>query len=318
MSTPVITAATNSLGSSGMGSLMTVLAAGFLRSKRNKGRILRHCNTDCAEIDVPHGTARMLVAPANLTVQSITDGTSPAPNYDSTVGTFVDVPLSQHKYVAFGYAEIANCLDRGRSLDALMAGRVDSLFNNIEEDLATLASTFSTNVFGSVFTPITEAVMDNARAAIINAQVPAGEALHGFYAPGTNAWVALTNLANFHEYRITGKQDPHVDPSFGDEQGTFWKNAYHHESQNVVQISGCPDNSYNFLFHKDALLVAMTDMALPMSKSIEAANFRDVESGISFQIKRYWDFTVDADVIKIDCLYGRALGRQEWGALIES
>jgi hypothetical protein len=304
-----------------MGSIMTVLANGFLRSKRNKGRILRYCNTQCSEIDVAHGTARMLVAPANLTMNNVTDGTSAAVSYDATVGSYVDVNLNQHLYTIFGYAEIANCLDKGRSLDALMEGRLTSMFNTVEGLIATLGSTFSTNQGGTINSALTETVYDAARTAIINAQVPDAEALHAFYAPGTNSWVAMTNLANFHEYRITGRQDPHVAQDFGTDAsgGIWWKSAYHHESQNVVAstVSGVSGHA-NFLFHRDAILVAMVDMALPRSPGVEAANFRDSDSGISFQIKRYWDKDLDADMVKIDCLLGLSKGRDEWGALLLS
>jgi len=317
MATPVITAATSSLGSSGMGSIMTVLIDGYLRAKRNKGRILRYCNTKASEIDVAHGTARMLIAPCNMTVNSITDGTSPVPAYDATVGTYQDVQLSNHVYCAFGYAEIANCLDKGRSLDALMEGRTTSMFNTIEKTVATLASTFSTNVVGAAGTPVTEASYDELRAMIVNAQVPDGEALHGFLAPGVNAWVSLSNLPHFREWRMTGVTAPDKLPNYGTDVsgGTWFKSAYNHESQNVSEISGSPSNAYNFMFHQDSLLVAMVDMALPMSKSVEAANVYDPDSGISFQVKRYWDFTADADVVKIDSLFGCAKGRDEWGGL---
>jgi hypothetical protein len=126
-------------------------------------------------------------------------------------------------------------------------------------------------------------------------------------------------MAHFHEYRITGVESPFKQRDFGTDAGggIWWKSAYHHESQNVSQGTYPTDTSSNFLLHRDAILVAMVDMALPRSPGIEAANFRD-DSGISFQIKRYWDKDTDSDVVKIDTLFGLALGRQEWGCLIKS
>src|ERR1035437_10353906 len=147
MSAALITGATAGLGATGQGTIMTVLAEGFLKALRNRGRILRFCNTDAEMTPGPHGTARVIVAPSNLTVNDETDGTTPA--LDDSVGTFYDVAINEHKTVLVGFTQIAQALDGGKGIPPNVNGRMASLFNVIEKDVAALASTFSTNVFGT-------------------------------------------------------------------------------------------------------------------------------------------------------------------------
>lgn len=313
MSNALITSSSTGLGASGQGSIMTVLAEEFLKAKRNKGRILSKCNTDAEMTPGPHGTARVLVAPSNLTISDETDGTTP--NFDDTVGTYYDVAISEHKSCVFGFTQIAQALDGGRAIPPNVQGRMYSLFNSIEKDVAALAATFTTNVFGTPGSAITQATFNSARAALVTNQVPDGEELNAFYAPGANSWDALSQLPNFNLYFNTGRQSPQVEEDFGSGNGVMWKNARHFESQNV-DIAG--NVTYNFLFHRDALLVAMLDLPVPTSPGVEAMNFADAESGIKFQILKYWDQAHGGDVMKIQSLYGRRVGRDEFGSLMET
>lgn len=313
MANALITSASTGLGASGQGTIMTVLADAFLKTKRNKGRILTKCNTDAEMTPGPHGTARVLVAPSNLTVSDETDGTTP--NFDDTVGTYYDVAISEHKSCVVGFTQIAQALDGGRGIPPNVTGRMASLFNTIEKDVAALAATFSTNVFGTPGTAITQATFNAARSSLVTAQVPEGDELNAFYINGANSWDAISQLPNFNLYFNTGRQSPQIEADFGSGNGVMWKNARHFESQNV-DVAG--NINYNFLFHRDALLVAMLDLPISTSPGVEMMNFADPESGIKWQIMKYWDQAHGGDVLKIHSLYGRRVGRDEFGALMES
>ena len=313
MANALITSASTGLGASGQGTIMTVLADAFLAAKRNKGRILAHCNTDAEMTPGPHGTARVIVAPSNLTVNDETDGTTP--NFDDTVGTYYDVAISEHKSVVFGFTQIAQALDGGRAIPPNVQGRIYSLFNAIEQDVAALAATFTTNVFGTPGVAINQTTFNQARASLVTAQVPDLEALTAFYKPGTNNWDALSQLPNFNLFFNTGRMSPQVEEDFGSGNGVMWKNARHFESQNVDTAAG---TTYNFLFHRDALLVAMKELPMSTSPGVEMMNFKDPDSEIAWQIMKYWDQAHGGDVLKIHSLYGRRVGRDEFGALMET
>jgi hypothetical protein len=312
MANAVITGASGSLGSSGMGSIMTVLADEFLKVKRNRGHVIKYCNTNGEGVGVPHGTVRFLVPPTGATINDDVDGTSP--NYDDSVGTFKDVTLSSHKSVKFGFSQIARTLDGGRSIEPIVASRMADLFNAVEADVAALASTF-TNTVGTASVALTEATYDAGRAKLIAAMVPEGDPLFGVYHYNATSWQALAALASFREYRITGRENPNVSGEFG-VTPVYWKNAYHIESQNVKFVDTTTDETYNYLMHRDAILVAMKAPEVPMSSGVEAMNFLDPESGIEYQILRYWDKDKDADTLKIHTLYGKSLGRADWGCIL--
>lgn len=312
MANALITGATAGLGSSGQGSIMTVLADSFLQALRSKGRILAACNTDAEDISAPHGTARVMVAPSNLTVSDETDGTTP--DLDDTVGTYYDVAISSHKSCVFGFTQVAQSLDGGRGIPPNVQGRMYSLFNAIEADVAALAATFSTNVYGTPGVAINQSIWEQARAALVTAKVPDINTLNAFYLPGALSWDAVSNFPNFNLFFNTGRQSPQIEENFGS-AGTMWKNARHFESQNVYASGG---TNYNFVFHRDAILVAMKELIIPTSPGVEAMNFADPDSRISFQILKYWDQAHGGDVMKIHALYGRRVGRDNHGALLES
>ena len=320
MGAALITSATGGFGSAGAGAILTQVADAFLKSKRNKGRILQHVNTDVEQgIVQPHGTARFLLAPSNLTVADETDGTTP--NLDDTVAVPYDVPISEHKTILFGYTQVAQALANSGAIPAQLDGRMTSLFNTIEEDICGLAASFSTTVLGTPGTGITQLVYNAARAAIVTNQAPANDMLTAFFAPGAKNWDAFTGLSDVKDYRIRGVPSPVMDKDFAhDNPGLYFRNAMNYESQNVKagNLSGTAF-AYNFMFHRDAILVALKTLPLPEAGiGVVGANFKDPESGIEFQILKYWDQAHGGTVVKIHSLYGRALGREEWGALMEA
>jgi hypothetical protein len=320
MSNAIITSASASLGASGVGSIMTVLADEFLAAKRQRGHVLKYCNTEgtLEGESKLFGVVRFMVPPSGSTVSDETDGVTP--DAVNTIATSKDVTLNVHKTVVFEFSQIGQTLDGGRSIAPITAGRMADLFNAIENDISGLASTFSTNSVGTAATDLTAAVLDAGRATLINADVPAGDPLYGLLHQSAHAWQAVGALPNFNEYRIRGNQPDAFNPN-ADYGVTpiYYKNSYWLESQSVKQATiSSIVNTYNFLFHKDALLVAMKAPMIPTSPGVEAMNFMDPLSGIEFQILKYWDKDTGSDVLKIHSLYGKTIGRDDWGCILLS
>jgi hypothetical protein len=314
MGNAVITSASAGLGASGMNDIMTILADQFLKVKRTRGHVIQYVNTDGEGAAVPHGVIRFMLPPSGTTPIDEVDGTAPA--YDDTVTASVDVTLNVHKSVKFAFSQIAQTLDGGRAIGPVTAGRMADLFNAIEADVCSLASTFSTNQGGTGTTDLDMTALDVMRTKLITAKVPAGDPLYAILSHRAHGWPAAANLADFKEYRIRGEEGSAFNPGQGEfgVKPIYYKGVYYIESQNVYFST----YTYNMMFHRDAILLAMKAPIIPTSPGVEAANFKDPESGIEFQILRYWDLSTQADVLKIHSLYGKSLGREDWGGYILS
>jgi hypothetical protein len=255
-----------------------------------------------------------MIPPSGATVNDETDGTAPA--LDDTPGSYADITLSKHKSVMFGFSQVAETLDGGRSIPVITEARMADLFNSIETDVASLALTFSNSV-GTGNTALTEATYDAGRALLVAAQVPENDPLWGVYHYNAKSWQALAALATFREYRIRGEVSNVTEVTEYGVKPTMWKSAYHVESQNVATATvSASTYTYNYLMHRSAILVAMKAPVLPSSPGVEAANFMDPDSGIEFQILKYFDQTKHGDVLKIHSLYGKGLGRADWGCIL--
>lgn len=75
-----------------------------------------------------------------------------------------------------------------------------------------------------------------------------------------------------------------------------------------ITVLGDADTSYrqNFLFHRDALALAMVDLELPQSATVKA-RVRDPLSGLSLSMTGAYDITQHTEVTRIDAVWGADL-----------
>lgn len=320
MSNAIITSASASLGASGVGSIMTVLADEFLKAKRQRGHAINYCNTRGTVMGESKilGTVRFMVPPSGSSISDETDGVTP--DSVNTISNSKDVTLSVHKTAVVEFSQIAQTLDGGRSIPVVLAGRINDLLNAVDNDISTLASTFSTNSVGTANTDISQTTWDGARLKLVNAQVPVGDPIYSLLHSSAHAFGAWKNLPTTNEYRVRGTTPQAYEP--GTEFGVvpiYNGGMWGLESQSVTQATiSAVVNTYNFALHRDAILVAMKAPAIPTSPGVEAMNFKDTDSDVEFQILKYWDKDAGADVMKIHTLYGKAIGRDDWGCVILS
>lgn len=73
----------------------------------------------------------------------------------------------------------------------------------------------------------------------------------------------------------------------------------------AVTVVGTADTAYrqSFLFHKDAVTLAMVDLELPQSATVKA-RVRDEESGLSMSMTGGYDITNHTEITRIDCIWG--------------
>ncbi len=318
MANAEITSASGSLGASGLKSLMTLLADQFIQAARVRGKMAMRINTAAASGAVASfgDTARVLLSTPDVSgatlSTTLTDGNSLVLN--DAPGTSIDVVLNTHRTAAFGYTQIAQALDGGASFPEVLQSRLYALFNAIEADIgAVVTSGFTTNVVGTYNSAMTEANAVLAMGNLFSQGVPEGDPLWAFVNQGANAWQALVQLAGFREFQITGVESPIVSANYGG--GTQWHGASYVMSQAVKRST---NNIDNFICHKDAICMAMRPLPLPSDTGPTAANFRDPDSGIEFQILKQWNTTKLADEFIVHALYGISVGQEKYGCLFKS
>jgi hypothetical protein len=317
MADAVIT--TTSLGSGGLKSLMTLLAGDFISALRNRGRVLTAVNTQAGSGAVAAfgDTARVVLAPDNLTTNVLTDGNTKV--LDDTVGSSIDVVLNKHRVAAFGYTQIAEALDGRYTMPAEVQARIFAILNDVESDALAIAQTgFTTNTTGTYTSNLTEAVVVAGMTKLYDAGVPEGEPITGFLKQGSTSWGALVQLGAFREFNVIGQKSPIVSQDEGgsvSEAGYYWHGCNWKMSQGVHQSVSNVDN---VMLHKDAIAVAMRPLPIPTAPGVEAANFRDEASTVEFQLLRQWNTAKLAEEIVCHVLYGVSAGKEQYGNLLKA
>ncbi|HEY3322079.1 MAG TPA: hypothetical protein VGP72_16550 [Planctomycetota bacterium] len=316
MSNLVITEST--LGDEGLKSLMILLAEGFLAAKRARGHPINFVNSNSPSQAIAEfgQTARVLLSPS-VASTLVSPGADLV--YDDTVGTSVDVTLNKFRRTAFGYSQVAEALDGGHSVASVTEGHMSGLFNDIEADVLSIATSLHTNVVGTYGADVTDEVIAAAFGKLADAYVPEGAPLVGYLHQGPSAWQAFTAIPYVRQYYNTGEKSPDKIATYGSSP-ILHKSIGWMLSQSVKRTSGTFTYAHtnNIAFHRDAILMAMKPLRVPTVKGVEAMNFRDADSGIEFQILKQWDPKQTAEILVIQALYGIALGREDWAVLIKS
>ena len=73
----------------------------------------------------------------------------------------------------------------------------------------------------------------------------------------------------------------------------------------AITVMGTADTTYreNFLFHRDAIALAMVDLELPQSATVKS-RVRDPESGLSLSMTGAYDINQQSEVTRIDAVWG--------------
>lgn len=73
----------------------------------------------------------------------------------------------------------------------------------------------------------------------------------------------------------------------------------------LLTVVGTAENAYrqSFLFHKDAVTLAMVDLELPQSATVKA-RVRCEDSGLSMSMTGAYDIVSHSEITRIDCIWG--------------
>lgn len=307
MANAPITSAAGSLGSSGLGSLLTYFGDRFLAVKRNRGRLLNYINTDASAQVAQKGQTVNVPIAGTTSTSLLTDGN--AVTLDDTGGTFSAVTLNKHRYAALSFTQIGEALSGNVTMQGILDQRIADLLNDVEVDVASTATAgFTTNTVGSYNSDITEANLVSAISKLDIQKAPMPRV--GFIHPGAHGWGAFIKVSNIVNSQYIGGATPLTNPEYGVH---YWNGVNWIASQAVNQASGTDSDS--FIMNRDAIVFASRPLPAPMAPGVIAENM--VVDGLAIQILLSFDGSKLADQMVIHCLYGFGAGEQKYACQIK-
>lgn len=305
-----INSTAGSQGSSGANRLMRFIATQFIRSARNRGGPTRFI-TDVSDAVANRGNIVAVPVAPNVTSRLLTDGSASV--LDDDTGSTVNVTLNRHRYSKFSMTSVERALDGDTSNEMLVRSRVDSILNGLEEDLLSIAtSSFTTNTaVGTYNSAITEANFATCVQTLLDQRAPGP--LTALIRSGTNAWGALSQIANFANAQVTGAATGVMaDENYGN--GRIFHSCRCFLTQALPKSGTSIDN---LMFDRSAIAMAIRPLPLP-SAGANAMNVTDPETGITFQLLQQWDGSRFADEIAVRFLYGYSVVKDAYGIQFKS
>ena len=304
-----ITTATASLGTTGADTLLRFLATQFVRIGRNMSNPLRYVMDVSAEIASVGQTVGVYVAP-EVSSALLTDGN--AKSLNDSAGTTANVTLNRNRISSFSLTTMARAMDGDFTSMKLLDTHIRAVLNGVEEDVLSLATSFTTNAFAGTFnTALTEAECVEAVQKLMDQRAPGPYV--GIVDPGATSWSALMQIANFVQARGASNPWVSVNPNWG--AGYFWNETFWYPSQ-AVNVTGT--STSNLVFSPSAIAVAMRLPPPPKGGGVIVENVVDGESGIALQILHQYDSSRLADEAVVRCLYGYAVTRNAFGVELRS
>ena len=305
-----ITSAAASLGSSGANTLLRYLETQFVRAARNTGMPMKFTMDVSGAVASKGNQVGVYIAP-DITSSLLTDGS--AATQDDTPGTTSNVTLNRHRYTKFSLTQVARALDGDFTTQKLLDSRIVGVLNGVEEDVLSLATSFTTNANAGTFnTALTEAECAEATRKLMSQKAP-GPYIALVKAGDVTTWEALVQIANFTQANTSGKENPVFNLGYG--QGRFFHGAYYFYCHGVNQ-SGT--STSNLVYSQNAIAVAMRLPAQPMSPGVAVQNIVDSESGIAFQVVMNFNGDRLADEITVHTLYGYGITKNAYGVELRS
>ncbi len=309
-----INSGSTSYGSSGANVLLRFVSDQFVRSARNWGAPLKYVMDVSPNLAEKGQKVGVRVA-ANVNSRLLTDGSSTV--LDDDTGTTVDVTLNRTRYTKFGVTDVAAAMDGNATKASLIASRMAGLFNGIEEDVMSVAtSSFTTNTAqGTYNTAITEAAFMAAVQSVLSQRPPNDQNIVALVRSGTTSYGALLSLQSFSFALNTGLGvGAQVSANMG--QGRPFHGAWTYMTQ-AMPLSGTSTD--NLIFHRSAIAVAMRNIEIPMAGlGVVAQNFVDEASGVTYQVRLQYDKNTMAQEFVVSVLYGYAVTKDAYGCQLKS
>ena len=304
--------------------ILPYLSDFVVSAARARGTPLKKLTNVSDTLSAKGDVARVIITTNGAGSSILTDGASRVLD-DTTPQTF-DVQLNTDRIVSYAETDVAGLLS-GRAIDkSLLAGRVASILNDMEQDvLAGVAASLTANTpVGTTGTALTEATWGNASTSIYDNLPPKG-LFHGFLTP--YAIQQLTAIANYNASYvrgfIVGEMAPAFSEIYGEGEGKPWYNIVPHLCQEVpnTTVSGYTSSSTNIVIHPESTQIAMRPLNSDSffgSTGYLSTTFADEESGFAGSLIVAKNFLTFATEISVRSLYGWGCAKPAWGVIMYS
>lgn len=302
-----------SFNASGNNTTMQYLASEIIIAARKRGRPLAAMTNVSNELLSGGDTVRVPILP---TIQSALRVDGAAIVLDNSAGSSVGVSVNKIRESAFAVSDLAGAQNDLACANQL-AARVVAVMNGVEaEILSAITTGLTTFVSGTYGADLTEAVIVAAIGNLMSQEdaPDADRGLVGLLHPNSHAWGAVSQLAAYQRADGEAQQWRTADPLFqhGDKywHGVLWKTC-NSLPKNGSSIDNC-------ILHPNALAFAIRPIPIPDAPNVEAMNVFDAESGIAFQVLKYFDFQRQSTVFNVKTMYGFSILKENHGILLKS
>lgn len=234
-------------------------------------------------------TANEKAAGSPVTLQQPTDGT-------------VKVTLDHHREISFLVEDAAQAQANQELMDRYIEAAIPAMVEAIERDIF-IEMGNATNAVGTYGTDIGQAALLGARKALTDAKAPmSGRSL----VISTKDEIALLGDPDLAPYFANSRTEGISEGSLGRLYGF---DIY--ASQLAPVVDGTPDETSNFAFHRNAMMLAMRSLPeVPAQMGARSAAVRDPQSGLVLRAVMAYNPSFLGVQVTIDALYGVKLVRQ--------
>jgi hypothetical protein len=261
-------------------------------------------NRDYDDVLAQQGdTVNVPIAP-NMTTNNLAEGGT-VTNQNPSLGN-VQVVLTSHQEATFSIPNITQALATPNLIDTYMQPAVLAIAEKVESDLLNIYPLFAANAaVGTANTPLTEAVIGTGETELFNSRMP--DSLQKYAVVSGTAYDQLRQIPRFSEQRMVGNATAIYSGTIGTLKGVIFA-----RSQKVVQV-GTTTN--NIMFGRDAIILCTRNLPpiIPGTGAIsQNINFQ----GFGMRVVMSFNPQTLSQQFTVDCLYGIAVGRNQFGVVV--
>jgi len=260
-------------------------------------------------------TVNVPIAPA-MSANNIAEAGT-VTNQNPSLGN-AQVVLNSHREATFTIPDVTKVLTVPDLLANYMRPATIAIAEAVETDLLSLYPIFTANTAVGAATTMDEARIDAAETALFKAKVPASEPK--FLIVNSGAFGDLRQIPRFSEYQTVGNQQGAAIVSAGlpgagpmGANGKI-KDLLVFRSQLVQNAS---TTYYNLAFARDAFGLVVRRLPLPMAGTGAIGEYAEMGNFGVRIIMSYQPSTL-AQQFTVDCLYGTAVLRNNFGVQVQS
>jgi hypothetical protein len=280
-------------------------------------------------VDLTGGSAFTVGQTLDIPIRGAIVANSKTPGQPYTVqaptGTQVKLTLDHYWEVTFGIESLSLAFVNSDIMKGYLEDAAIALSEQIEKSVFDLAGTvpglYPSQVYGTAGVPVNEAVILQARAALVDAKVAATEKRYGIFSPNhANELLALPRLTSWSEVGVASNV-PNATIGDGanfDGAGAIGR-AYGidmYESQLVESPAGV---AQNVIFAKNAIVFASRALeSVPDQRGAQVVTMVDEDTGVAMRAIFWFNPSVGGHTCTLEALWGVSLMRSNQIVVIQS